>query len=290
MNMYIAKLMYHKWEEEPISMIKSGYAGTFAIFFYCCNMKCIYCQNSKISHIPLSAMTNLVQTIPKHSNETNKSFISKTPSASHKIIYTPEELSNEMIEAENNNAASISFITGVLYIDQIVETIKLAKEKGLKLPIVYNSSGYETVSQIKKLSGLIDIYLPDFKYFDNELGKIYSKVPNYTDIAKLSIREMYRQVENKLIVRHLVLPGHTENSKKIIKYLYDTYGDNIYLSIMSQYTPMPDNKMLLSFPELQRKVTKREYEKVLNYAINLGVKNAYFQEGDVALDSFIPDF
>ena len=290
MNMYIAKLMYHKWEEEPISMIKSGYAGTFAIFFYCCNMKCIYCQNSKISHIPLSAMTNLVQTIPKHSNETNKSFISKTPSASHKIIYTPEELSNEMIEAENNNAASISFITGVLYIDQIVETIKLAKEKGLKLPIVYNSSGYETVSQIKKLSGLIDIYLPDFKYFDNELGKIYSKVPNYTDIAKLSIREMYRQVENKLIVRHLVLPGHTENSKKIIKYLYDTYGDNIYLSIMSQYTPMPDNKMLLGFPELQRKVTKREYEKVLNYAINLGVKNAYFQEGDVALDSFIPDF
>ena len=282
--------MYHKWEEEPISMIKSGYAGTFAIFFYCCNMKCIYCQNSKISHIPLSVMTNLVQTIPKNSNETNKSFISKTPSASRKIIYTPEELSNEMIGAEKNNAASISFITGVLYIDQIVETIKLAKEKGLKLPIVYNSSGYETVSQIKKLSGLIDIYLPDFKYFDNELGKKYSKVPNYTDIAKLSIREMYRQVGNKLIVRHLVLPGHTENSKKIIKYLYDTYGDNIYLSIMSQYTPMPDNKMLLSFPELQRKVTKREYEKVLNYAINLGVKNAYFQEGDVALDSFIPDF
>ena len=282
--------MYHKWEEEPISMIKSGYAGTFAIFFYCCNMKCIYCQNSKISHIPLSVMTNLVQTIPKNSNETNKSFISKTPSASRKIIYTPEELSNEMIGAEKNNAASISFITGVLYIDQIVETIKLAKEKGLKLPIVYNSSGYETVSQIKKLSGLIDIYLPDFKYFDNELGKKYSKVPNYTDIAKLSIKEMYRQVGNKLIVRHLVLPGHTENSKKIIKYLYDTYGDNIYLSIMSQYTPMPDNKMLLSFPELQRKVTKREYEKVLNYAINLGVKNAYFQEGDVALDSFIPDF
>ena len=282
--------MYHKWEEDPIFMIKSEYAGTFAIFFYCCNMKCIYCQNSKISHIPLSAMTNLVQTVPRNSNETNKSFISKTPNVSHKIIYTPEELSNEMILAEKNNAASISFITGVLYVDEIIKTINLAKEKGLKIPIVYNSSGYETVSQIKKLNGLIDIYLPDFKYFDNELGKIYSKVPNYADIAKLAIEEMYKQVGKKLIVRHLVLPGHTENSKKIIKYLYDTYGDNIYLSIMSQYTPMTNNKELSNFPNLQRKLTKREYEKVLNYALNLGVKNAYYQEGDVAKDSFIPDF
>ena len=261
--MYIAKLMYHKWEEEPISMTKSGFAGTFAIFFYCCNMKCVYCQNSKISRVPFPTEKN---------------------------IYTADELSDEMILAEKTNAASISFITGVLYIDEIVKTIKLAREKGLKIPIVYNSSGYETVSQIKKLDGLIDIYLPDFKYFDNELGKLYSKVPNYTDIAKLSIEEMYRQVGNKMIVRHLVLPGHTENAKKIIKYLYDTYGDNIYLSIMSQYTPMPDNKELSAFPNLQRKLTKREYEKVLNYAIELGVKNAYFQEGDVAKESFIPDF
>lgn len=274
--MYIAKLMHHKWEEEPISMTKSGFAGTFAIFFYCCNMKCIYCQNSKISHVHFPGSHNS----PLQSN--NNSF--------KKIIYTPEELSNEMINAEKNNAASISFITGVLYVDEIVETIKLAKEKGLKIPIVYNSSGYETVSQIKKLDGLIDIYLPDFKYFDNELGKLYSKVPNYADIAKLSIKEMYKQVGNKMIVRHLVLPGHTENAKKIIKYLYDTYGDNIYLSIMSQYTPMLDNKEILNFPNLQRKLTKREYEKVLDYAISLGIKNAYFQEGDVAKESFIPDF
>ena len=274
--MYIAKLMYHKWEEEPISMTKSGFAGTFAIFFYCCNIKCVYCQNSKISHVPFPGS----QCSPLRSNDVS----------SEKVVYTADELSDEMIQAEKNNAASISFITGVLYIDEIVKTIKLAREKGLKIPIVYNSSGYETVSQIKKLDGLIDIYLPDFKYFDNELGKLYSKVPNYTDIAKLSIEEMYRQVGNKMIVRHLVLPGHTENAKKIIKYLYDTYGDNIYLSIMSQYTPMPDNKELSAFPNLQRKLTKREYEKVLNYAIELGVKNAYFQEGDVAKESFIPDF
>lgn len=288
--MYIAKLMYHKWEEEPISMIKSGYAGTFAIFFYCCNMKCIYCQNSKISHIPLSHMSKSPKSLLSSQGELDQNFDTKNLNPSHKIIYTPEELSNEMILAEKNNAASISFITGVLYVDEIIKTINLAKEKGLKIPIVYNSSGYETVSQIKKLNGLIDIYLPDFKYFDNELGKIYSKVPNYADIAKLAIEEMYKQVGKKLIVRHLVLPGHTENSKKIIKYLYDTYGDNIYLSIMSQYTPITNNKELSYFPNLQRKLTKREYEKVLNYAINLGVKNAYYQEGDVAKDSFIPDF
>lgn len=275
--MYIAKLMYHKWEEEPISMTKSGFAGTFAIFFYCCNMKCVYCQNSKISHVPFPGS----QCSPLRSGSYNSPI---------QFVCTADELSDEMILAENNNAASISFITGVLYVDEIVKTIKLAKEKGLKIPIVYNSSGYETVSQIKKLDGLIDIYLPDFKYFDNELGKLYSKVPNYTDIAKLSIEEMYRQVGNKMIVRHLVLPGHTENAKKIIEYLYYTYGDNIYLSIMSQYTPMPDNKELSAFPNLQRKLTKREYEKVLNYAIELGVKNAYFQEGDVAKESFIPEF
>ena len=303
MNMYIAKLMYHKWEEEPISMTKSGYAGTFAIFFYCCNMKCVYCQNSKISHVPflgsypkgtLSHFLRFAR--KKRSGACSPIRLNNVPlhnlnsQTTSKTIYTPEELSDEIITAEKNGAGSISFITGVLYVDKIVETIKLAKEKGLKIPIVYNSSAYETVSQIKKLDGLIDIYLPDFKYFDNGLGKLYSKVPNYTDIAKLSIKEMYRQVGNKMIVRHLVLPGHTENAKQIIKYLYDTYGDNIFLSIMSQYTPMLKNKELSSFPNLQRKLTKREYEKVLNYAIDLGVKNAYFQEGDTAKESFIPDF
>ena len=282
MEMHIAKLMYHKWEEEPISGIARGYAGTFAIFFYGCNMRCVYCQNSKISHKIVGA---------KHCEP-------------GKIIYTPDELSDLMLKAEKDNCASVSFITGVLYVDKIVETIKLAKKKGLKLPIVYNSSGYEPVSQIKKLDGLIDIYLPDFKYYDNELGKKFSRVNNYPEVAKKSIAEMYRQVEaniispivgakhceSSLIVRHLVLPGHTENSKQVIKYLYDTYGDNITLSIMSQYTPMLDNVGLNEFPELTRKLTKREYEKVVNYAIGLGIKNALIQEGDVAMESFIPEF
>lgn len=269
--MQIAKLMKHRWEEEPISGIGRGYDGTFAIFFYGCTMRCVYCQNSKISQ-------------------------RRGEYAPEKINYTPEELSDEIVKAQSENVASISFITAALYVDQVVETIKLAKKKGLTLPVVYNSSGYETVAQIKKLDGLIDIYLPDFKYFDNELGKKYSGVPNYADVAKVCIAEMHRQItsihrdEPALIVRHLVLPANTENSKRVIKYLYETYGDDIYLSIMSQYTPMPQNEGINAFPEFLRRVTKREYEKVVDFALNLGVKNAYIQEGDVAEESFIPNF
>lgn len=291
MSMYIAKLMYHKWEEEPISGIKSGHAGTFAIFFYCCNMKCIYCQNSKISHIPFSEIKKKANTYNSKFNATiDSKDVFSTQISNHKIIWTAEELSDEMIIAEKNNAASISFITSVLYTEEVAETIKLARKKGLTIPIVYNSSGYETVPMLKKLSGLIDIYLPDFKYFDNELGQIFSKVPNYTDIAKLAIDEMYNQVKNNLIVRHLVLPGHTENAKNIIKYLYETYGDNIYISIMSQYTPIINNNDIKNFPNLMRTLTKREYDKVINFAMNLGIKNAYYQDGDVANESFIPEF
>lgn len=285
-EMQIAKLMKHRWEEEPISGIGRGYDGTFAIFFYGCTMRCVYCQNSKIS----------------------RGVVGAKLCGPGKINYTPEELSDEIIKAQSENVASISFITAALYVDQVVETIKLAKKKGLTLPVVYNSSGYETVSQIKKLDGLIEIYLPDFKYYDNELGEKYSGVPNYVDVAKACIAEMHRQItssssgrhsvvqcrgehcEPALIVRHLVLPANTENSKSVIKYLYDTYGDAIFLSIMSQYTPMPNNKNIEKFPELLRKVTKREYEKVVNYAIELGVKNAFIQEGDVANESFIPEF
>lgn len=258
-------------------------------------MRCVYCQNSKISRGIVGADIIRPSCRGEHCEP-------------DKINYTPEELSDEIIKAQSENVASISFITAALYVDQVVETIKLAKKKGLTLPIVYNSSGYETVSQIKKLDGLIDIYLPDFKYFDNELGKKYSGVTNYADVAKFCIAEMHRQIislrscnsrvqnrmgelcEPSLIIRHLVLPANTENSKRVIKYLYDTYGDDIYLSIMSQYTPMPQNEGINAFPELLRKVTKREYEKVVDFALNLGVKNAYIQEGDVAEESFIPDF
>ena len=331
--MQIAKQMKHRWEEEPISGIGRGYDGTFAIFFYGCTMRCVYCQNSKISQCR-GELAPERATFERMRKKCDKVPLGDEP---EKINYTAEELSDEIIRAQSENVASISFITAALYVDQVVETIKLEKKKGLTLPIVYNSSGYETVAQIKKLAGLIDIYLPDFKYFDNELGKKYSGVPNYTDVAKECIAEMHRQIlslqsyeqknadlyscnssiecrgehaperdtferqrrkcdkvplgdEPVLIVRHLVLPCHTENSKSVIKYLYDTYGDDICLSIMSQYTPMLHNENIEKFPELLRKVTKREYDKVVNYAIELGVKNAFIQEGDVASESFIPEF
>lgn len=265
MEMYIAKLMLHPWEEEPISGVAKGYKGTFAIFFYGCNMRCVYCQNSKISHV----------TFP----HVGASYVS------------PDDLSNKMLLAEHSGAATISFITGVLYIDKIVETIKLARKKGLTLPIVYNSSGFEPVSQIKKLKNLIDIYLPDFKYIDNSLAKTYSNASNYVEVAKACISEMYNQVGlDNLIIRHLVLPSHTEDAKKIIKHLYDTYSENVTLSILSQYTPMLKNEGIERFPELHRKLTKREYDKVINYILSLNMQNVFIQDLTAANYIYIPDF
>lgn len=266
MLMPVAKLMYHKYEEDIISGVSKGYKGTYAIFFYGCNMHCVYCQNSVISRA-------------------DKRFIDKLPNEKK---FTPDSLSDKMLEAEKGGAYTISFITGVFYIDKIIETIKLAKKKGLKIPIVYNSSGFETAEHIKKLSGLIDIYLPDFRYIDDELGKKFSKVSNYVDIAKECITEMHRQTEN-VIVRILVLPNHTKDAMARIKYLYDIYKDSIYISILSQYTPMK-NAGIEEFPELTRKLTKREYEKVLKYAIDIGVSKAYIQDIDSASAFYIPDF
>lgn len=267
--MYIAKTLYHRWEEEPISGINHGYKGTFAIFFYGCNMHCVYCQNNKISRVKINANN-----------------------------YNPMKLAKEIIEAEKNGAYTISFITSANQIDEVVETIKISKDLGLKIPVVYNSNGYETSYQIKKLNGLIDIYLPDFKYFDDELGEKYSGVPNYFEIAKECIDEMYNQVSKYnldidskgLIIRHLVLPSHTEDSKNVINYLFDKYGNNVTYSIMAQYTPILGNIEIDAFKELKRKITKREYDKVINFSLSLGITNAYTQDLDTASESFIPEF
>lgn len=267
--MYIAKTLFHRWEEEPISGVNSGYKGTFAIFFYGCNMHCVFCQNYKISR-----------------EKINKSN------------YNPSDLAKEMIMAEKNGACTISFITSAIQIDEVVETIKIAKDLGLTIPIVYNSNGYETVYQIKKINGLIDIYLPDFKYFNNELGKKYSGVPNYFEIASKCIDEMYNQIstynldvdKKGLIIRHLVLPTHTEDSKNVLNYLYSKYKNSVKYSIMAQYTPILHNEEIQSFQELKRKITKREYDKVVDFALSIGITNAYIQELETASESFIPDF
>lgn len=272
--MFISKFMLHPFEEEPVSGVKSGFKGTFAMFFYGCNMSCLFCQNNKISKVK----------IDKNFIETHKNY-----------SYTPNILAERLLKAESMGAYTISFITGALYVDLICETIKLAKSKNLSLPLVYNTNGYESVDNLKKLNGLVDIYLPDFKYFDDDLSYKFSKRKNYFEVAINALDEMFIQIgktnfnkkRSGIIVRHLVLPGHTEDSLKVLKFLYDKYGNDICYSIMSQYTPINKN---MPFDELNRKLTKREYEKVINYAINLGIENAFIQEGDVAKESFIPDF
>ena len=228
----VARIALHNYEEPPIS----GTKGSGTIFFSGCNLKCVFCQNYKIS-------TN-----------------------NFGEVITTTALANKMLELQKKGAHNINLVTPTHFSTQIAKSIILAKKKGLKIPIVYNTSGYEKVESIKKLSGLIDIYLPDIKYYDDFLAMRYSKAPNYFQIATAALSEMYNQVgypkfdkkgimQKGVIVRHLLLPGQIEDSKKIIKYLYETYNNNIFISIMNQYTP---TKLVQKIDELNKKVTKKE--------------------------------
>ena len=215
-------------------------------------------------------------------------------------------LSEIFLELQNKGAYNINLVTPTHYAGHIINALYLAKAAGLSIPVVYNTSGYEKVETLKLLDGLVDVYLPDMKYLDEKIALKYSKAADYPKIAMQAIEEMFRQAGNPvfdekngimkkgMIVRHLVLPGNTEDSKKVIKYLYEKYGNNIYLSIMSQYTPMKafleDEKYKAIYPELGRKLSGREYDEVVDYAIELGVENAFIQEGDTADESFIPEF
>lgn len=260
----VARSALHYFEEPSIS----GTNGSGTIFFSGCNLKCCYCQNKEIS---------------------NDNF---------GINISVERLSELMLELQKKKANNINLVTPTHFVPSIIEAIKLAKKKGLSIPIVYNTSGYENVATIKLLAGYIDIYLTDFKYFDNKLGEDLSKVKNYFEIASLALEEMYKQVgKNKfasngmmtkgIIVRCLVLPTKGTDTKKIINYLYKKYQDNIYLSIMNQYTPVNHSD---TFTFLNDKVSDKEYNDIINYALDLGVKNAYIQEGETQDESFIPPF
>ena len=259
----IAKYYLHQWEEEPIT----GKNGSGTIFFSNCNLKCIFCQNYYIS----------------------------TEGNGRKV--TTEEFTNMCLELQDRGATNINLVTPTHYVPLIIDGLKLAKEKGLKIPIVYNTRSYENVSTIKLLEGLVDIYLPDLKYYSDEYAIKYSKVKDYFKYASLAIEEMYKQVgkctfdkkgnlKKGVIVRHLLLPGMEEDSKKILKYLYDTYKDNIYISIMNQYTPIKE----LKYNELNHKIESRVYDEIIDYAWNIGIRNAYTQEEGTQSESFIPDF
>jgi len=259
----IARAALHYYEEPSIS----GKNGSGTIFFSGCNLQCVFCQNNEIS----------------------KSNYGKE--------ITITRLSEIMLELQKKKAHNINLVTPNHYIPQIVKAIKKAKKMGLKIPIVYNTSGYEKVDSLKMLRGLIDIYLPDFKYHNNLYAKKYSNAPNYLEYVKEAIREMYlqtgpckfdkkRMLEKGIIVRHLMLPTLKEDTKLILKYLYKTYQDNIYISIMNQYTP-PQN---INLNELKKPIENNDYDEIIDYALDLGITNAYCQMDGTISESFIPKF
>lgn len=260
----VARIALHYGEEPPIS----GTNGSGTIFFSGCNLKCVFCQNHEIS------IKNFGEYL------------------------TIDELADKMIELQKQKAHNINLVTPTHFIPQIKEALILAKKKGLKIPIVYNSSGYETKESLKKLEGLIDIYLPDLKYYDDFIAMKFSKAPNYFEIATNAIKEMYNQVglpkfdkngimQRGIIVRHLLLPEKIEDSKKIIEYLYKTYGDKIFISIMNQYTP---TKIVKNIKELNQKVSEKEYNELINFACKLNIKNAFVQEKNTQKEELIPKF
>lgn len=263
-ELVVARAALHLWEEPCIS----GEEGSGTVFFSGCAMGCVYCQNYNIAR----------------------------GIAGKKI--TVERLAEIFLELQNKGANNINLVTPSHYVLQIIDALELARIRGLRIPIVYNSSGYEKAQTLRRLEGYVDIYLPDFKYMDPKPAIKYSNCCDYFQYACEAIREMVRQVgraefdergmmKKGVIVRHLTLPGYKKDSKNIIKYLHDTYGDRIYISIMNQYTPIPE---VVRIPELNRKITNEEYDDLVDYAIALGVENGFIQEGDTASESFIPEF
>ena len=257
----IAKAYLHKWEEPPIT----GENGSGTIFFSNCNLRCLFCQNYYIGE------------------------------EGNGVEISVDRFSEICLDLQGRGATNINLVTPTHYVPLIIDGIKLAKSRGLTIPIVYNSSGYENVDTIKLLDGIVDVYLPDFKYFNDELAMKYSKCDNYFENASSSLKEMVRQkpecifddngiIKSGVIVRHLLIPRMESDSKKILKYLYDTYEDKIYISIMNQYTPVRKCK----YEELNNTVDDSVYEDIIDYAWDLGIRNAFIQEGGTQSESFIP--
>ena len=259
-----ARASLHMWEEPPLS----GKTGSGTVFFSGCNLGCIFCQNREIAH------------------ENKGKAIS------------PERLAEIFLELEEKGAANINLVTAIHFVPHIIRALDIAKIQGLHIPIVYNSSGYESTNTLKRLDGYIDVYLPDYKYRDSDLARRFSGAYDYPEVAEKAIEEMVSQIGNcvfdangmmqrGVIVRHLVLPKHTDDSMAVLAYLYETYGDRIYISIMNQYTPL---RKYENYPELSRKLTTYEYEKVVKFAQQIGIKNGFLQSGEAAKESFIPSF
>lgn len=260
----VARASLHMWEEPCIS----GERGSGTVFFSGCGLRCVFCQNFDIAK-----------------GDTGKEI-------------TVERLAEIFCELKEKGAHNINLVTGDHFVPEIIKALDIAKANGMDLPIVFNTSSYINKETLKCLENYVDIYLADFKYFDNETAKKYSNAENYLQVAKTAIEEMVSQkgtpvyddegmMTKGVIVRHLLMPGYLQESKAIIRYVYEEYGERVVLSIMNQYTPL---KQVEKYPEINRKVSDAEYESLINYAISIGVKEAYVQEGETAEESFIPPF
>lgn len=257
----VALYSTHNFEEPCIS----GKKGSGTVFFSNCNMNCVFCQNYEISQQGKGKEISI------------------------------EELADIFIKQQEKDVENINLVTPTSYVPQIIEAIKIARKNGLKLPIVYNTNGYEKVETLKMLEGYVDIYLPDFKYSDNELGKRLSKVDNYFEIVTEALEEMYRQtgkavfneegiMQKGMIIRHLVLPNHILNSRRVLKWINENMHD-VYVSVMAQYFPTYKAKEI---DDINRKLTKEEYEQIENYLYRLDLENGYIQELGEHEEEYVP--
>ncbi len=259
----VARAALHFWEEPCIS----GEEGSGTVFFSGCNLRCVYCQNVEIA----------------------AGVRGKTVSI--------ERLAEIFLELQEKGANNINLVTPSHYYPQIKEALLLVKDR-LHIPVIANTSSYESVGSLREMEGLIDIYLADYKYADSALAAEYSHAADYPQVAAEALLEMFRQVgepvfddrgimKKGIIVRHLLLPGCGEDSKRVLNFLYETFGDAVFISIMNQYTPLGSVE---KYPELNRRITGEEYEEIVDYAIDLGIENGFIQEGETAEESFIPAF
>ena len=295
-----ARAALHMWEEPVIS----GTCGSGTVFFSGCNLGCVFCQNRTIAQ------------------------------ADRAKVITRERLADIFLMLQDQGAHNINLVTGSHYIPQIAAALKMAKEQGLDIPVVFNTGGYDKVESLRLLEGLVDVWLPDLKYYDPVLASRYANAPDYFDAASKAIDEMVRQAgrpvfvkaaedpqyqrslayrgrykgpallpdpvydegdeeeplvlaRKGVIVRHLLLPGHLDDSMKILRYLHERYQDQIWVSIMNQYTPVGD---LSAYPELTGRAAAEDYDALIDYAIDLGMEQAFIQDGETAEESFIPAF
>lgn len=257
----IALYSTHNFEEPCIS----GKKGSGTVFFSNCNMNCVFCQNYEISQQGKGREISI------------------------------QELADIFIKQQEKDVENINLVTPTSYVPQIIEAIKIARKNGLNIPIVYNTNGYEKVETLKMLEGYIDIYLPDLKYSDDLLAKRLSKVDNYFGTATNAIKEMYRQVgkakfdengimQKGMIIRHLVLPNHILNSRRVLKWINDNMND-VYVSVMAQYFPTYKAKEI---EDINRKLTKEEYEEIENYLYRLNLENGYIQELGEHEEEYVP--